>query len=315
MDKKTECEVVQELLIGYVDDVLNVESKKIVEKHLIECTNCQKRLEDIKNDIKDSDNSQKNEIDYLKKIRRKNVIKSILITIGIIVFICLIIYIRKLIIVNSFMSKAEKTLKTNNFYRETTQISSQDATFVTKIYYKDGKRKKVTEIYSNDGVKTLSTEYATVGTDEKKFVDEYEKKVSIEKGELTKIYNREKNLKEIPYMNRNITYVLGMAFYKSIYTDTFSIGKEYYVLKDIFDKSQRWQVWIDKETGLTLREINKEAVTSYYPGTQITKDIMDYVTKNEYEFGVVTDEDVKEPDFTGYTINYVNIDKIIEEAK
>lgn len=315
MDKKTECEVVQDLLIGYVDDVLNVESKKIVEKHLIECTNCQKRLEDIKNDIKDSDNSQKNEIDYLKKIRRKNVIKSILITIGIIVFICLIIYIRKLIIVNSFMSKAEKTLKTNNFYRETTQISSQDATFVTKIYYKDGKRKKVTEIYSNDGVKTLSTEYATVGTDEKKFVDEYEKKVSIEKGELTKIYNREKNLKEIPYMNRNITYVLGMAFYKSIYTDTFSIGKEYYVLKDIFDKSQRWQVWIDKETGLTLREINKEAVTSYYPGTQITKDIMDYVTKNEYEFGVVTDEDVKEPDFTGYTINYVNIDKIIEEAK
>lgn len=315
MDKKTECEVVQDLLIGYVDDVLNVESEKIVEKHLIECTNCQKRLEDIKNDIKDSDNSQKNEIDYLKKIRRKNVIKSILMTIGIIVFICLIIYIRKLIIVNSFMSKAEKTLKTNNFYRETTQISSQDATFVTKIYYKDGKRKKVTEIYSNDGVKTLSTEYATVGTDEKKFVDEYEKKVSIEKGELTKIYNREKNLKEIPYMNKNITYVLGMAFYKSIYTDTFSIGKEYYVLKDIFDKSQRWQVWIDKETGLTLREINKEAVTSYYPGTQITKDIMDYVTKNEYEFGVVTDEDVKEPDFTGYTINYVNIDKIIEEAK
>ena len=315
MDKKTECEVVQDLLIGYVDDVLNVESKKIVEKHLIECTNCQKRLEDIKNDIKDSDNSQKNEIDYLKRIRRKNVIKSILMTIGIIVFICLIIYIRKLIIVNSFMSKAEKTLKTNNFYRETTQISSQDATFVTKIYYKDGKRKKVTEIYSNDGVKTLSTEYATVGTDEKKFVDEYEKKVSIEKGELTKIYNREKNLKEIPYMNRNITYVLGMAFYKSIYTDTFSIGKEYYVLKDIFDKSQRWQVWIDKETGLTLREINKEAVTSYYPGTQITKDIMDYVTKNEYEFGVVTDEDVKEPDFTGYTINYVNIDNIIEEAK
>lgn len=315
MDKKTECEIVQDLLIGYVDDVLNVESKKIVEKHLSECTNCQKRLEDIKNDIKDSDNSQKKEIDYLKKIRRKNMIKSIFMTIGIIVFIFLIIYIRKLIIVNSFINKAKETLKTNNFYRETTQISSQDATLVTKTYYKDGKRKKVTEIYSNDGVKTLSTEYATVGTDEKKFVDEFEKKVSIEKGELTKLYNREENLKENPYMNRNITYVLGMAFYKSIYTDTFSIGKEYYVLKNVFDKSQRWQVWIDKETGLTLREINKEAVTSYYPGTQITKDIMDYITKNKYEFGIVTDEDVKEPDFSGYTIDYVDIDKIIEEAK
>ena len=32
MDKKTECEIVQDLLFGYADEVLNTQSKKLVEK-------------------------------------------------------------------------------------------------------------------------------------------------------------------------------------------------------------------------------------------------------------------------------------------
>ena len=48
---KRECEIVQDLLLGYVDNVLNTESKKLVEKHLLQCSNCQKRLEEIKKDI------------------------------------------------------------------------------------------------------------------------------------------------------------------------------------------------------------------------------------------------------------------------
>ena len=51
MDKKTECEITQDLLLGYVDDVLNAESKKIVEKHLLECEKCQAKVNEIKNDI------------------------------------------------------------------------------------------------------------------------------------------------------------------------------------------------------------------------------------------------------------------------
>ena len=40
MEKKTECKIVQDLLFGYVDDTLNIESKKIVEEHLINCNKC-----------------------------------------------------------------------------------------------------------------------------------------------------------------------------------------------------------------------------------------------------------------------------------
>ena len=67
MEKKTECEIVQDLLLGYVDETLNKESKKLVEKHLIECENCSERLKEIREDIKENQNNQKKEIDYLKK--------------------------------------------------------------------------------------------------------------------------------------------------------------------------------------------------------------------------------------------------------
>jgi len=152
VDKKTECELTQDLLLGYVDNLLNAESKKIVEKHLLECTQCQSKLNEIKSDIVKNESSQKKQIDYLKKIRRKNNIKAVLLAIGIIFFIFVIIYLRKFIIVNDYMNKAEKSLSSENFYIETTQLVSSDTVVLTKEWYKDGKYKRETEIYSNDGV-------------------------------------------------------------------------------------------------------------------------------------------------------------------
>ena len=45
---KKECEVVQDLLFGYCDETLNKYSKELVEKHLINCIECQKAYEEIK---------------------------------------------------------------------------------------------------------------------------------------------------------------------------------------------------------------------------------------------------------------------------
>lgn len=59
MKNKTECEIVEDLLLGYVDGVLNTESKKLVDKHLLECDNCLKRLNEIKNDIEENENNEK----------------------------------------------------------------------------------------------------------------------------------------------------------------------------------------------------------------------------------------------------------------
>lgn len=315
MEKKTECEIVQDLLLGYVDGVLNEESRKLVEKHLLTCEKCRKKLDEIKTDMQENENNQKKEIDYLKKIRRKSRIKSILIALGIILILCFALYLYKFIIVNSFLSKAEKTLKTNNLYKETIQMMGDNQTSVTKTYYKDGKYKSVSEMYSDNGVEVYDIKYASVDAEERIVIHEKEKRVTKETGKVTKMMNQEENLKFVPFVqNRNsLLLKLGTAFYMSITTDNHKIGREYYVLRNQFEANQRWEIWIDKETGLPLKEVNKEGAETRFVGTDIVKEVRDNTQEYQYEFGIVTDEDVEIPDLSGYQIEYVNTDTIFEQ--
>ena len=312
MEKKTECEIVQDLLLGYVDDTLNAESNRLVEKHLVECENCIERLKEMKEDIKQNENNQQKEIDYLKKIRGKSKIKSILMAISIVCMLSFIVYLYKVITVISFMSKAEKSLKTNNFYKETVQVLSNNRTSVRKEYYKDGKYKLVSEIYSDDGIENDMTEYASVDSDERISIDTNHKKATIIKGNFTKMQNQELNFKWVPFIpNRQNLYAnLGTAFIMSIHTDTYQIGREYYVLRNQFEKSGCWEIWIDKETGLPIKEINREGVKEFFPETEIVKEVQDMIQEYKYKFGIVTNEDVDVPDLTNYEVEYSSNDEI-----
>lgn len=321
MERKTECEIVQDLLLGYVDGVLNSESKKLVEKHLLECERCQKKLEDIKKDIKEDENNQKKEIDYLKKIRRKTRIKAILIALGIILVIFIGIYLYQFTIVNTIANKAKNNLNTNNFYKETTDMLGDGVTSVTKTYYKDGKYKSVWEMYTDEGKEIYSTKYATANSDESINISEVNKKITVEKGEFTKLFNKEENLKGVntlPFDANNIIAKLGAAFVMSIDVDTYQVGKEYYVFNNRFERTKYWEMWIDKETGLPIKTINKEGRKSFYTGTEVVKEVGDNIQEFKYEFGTVTDEDVKVPDFntlSDYEIEYLEDEDWIVNAK
>lgn len=66
---KKECDIVEDLLFGYVDNTLKEGSKELVEKHLKTCQNCKEILEDIK---KDEDKGTENkEVEGLKKVNKK----------------------------------------------------------------------------------------------------------------------------------------------------------------------------------------------------------------------------------------------------
>lgn len=307
MNKKTECEIVQDLLLGYVDDVLNEESKKIVEKHLSECKECQTKLNEIKTDIENNENNQKKQIDYLKKIRRKNNIKAILMAIGIIFFICLIIYLRKFIIVNDIMNKANISLASENFYIETAHVTLGDSVVLTKEWYKDGKCKMIREIYSDEGVKVDPAEYATINTDERIIVDHENKIVTIEKGEFTEIINKEKSIGNASFGQKySLISKLRTAFFSSITTSTQDLGREYYLLTKAFDKDSNYEQWIDKDTGLPLRISGNGKSKSFFTGTNIVKEEFDNRFEYKYEFNIVTDEDVTVPDYSNYEIKYIN---------
>ena len=110
MKNKKECEIVQDLLVNYADGILNPESKKLVEEHIKDCENCQLELKHIQEDSKEKENKEQIELDYLKKIRIKSKIKSILLAIGIIALIAFIIFLNNFLKINSIMNKADKSL-------------------------------------------------------------------------------------------------------------------------------------------------------------------------------------------------------------
>lgn len=312
MEKKKECEIVQDLLLGYVDNTLNETTKKVVEKHLLECEECQKRLTEIKKDIAEHENNQKKEIDYLKKLRRKNRIKSIIMAFVTIIVIAILIYIYKLIIITNIVNKAEETLKSNNLYKETRQIIGRDKVSIIKYYYKDGKYKKIDEIYTEEGAEIINTEYTTVDSDETYSINEKEKTVIIQKGDFTKMMNSERNLKFVPHILdviENDIIKFGIAFTMSITTDNYQSNKEYYVIKNQFEKTPSWELCIDKETGLPIKETNFNSSKIHFAGTDIVKEVRNDEQEYIYKFNIVTDEDVKMPDLTGYEKIY-NEDEI-----
>jgi len=308
MEKKIECKIVQDLLLGYVDNVLNEESKKIVEKHLSECDMCQKRLMEIKQDIEDNEITQEKEIDYLRKIRIKNRIKSIFIAVGILFLIAFIIFLRKFLIVNDLSNKAEKSLASENFYKESVQRISSEKAVLVKEYYKDGKYKIIEETYTDDGVKVGNATYATVNSGERIEIDSENKIVRIDQSKFAELMNTENNLKNLHSAKSSFIYNFLKALCCSIQTSYRSLGREYFVLST-WDKD-KGEIWIDKETGLTLKNdlVGNGAYVNYYPGTNIIKEELRVVHEYRYEFDIVTDEDVTVPDYTGYEIKYINQD-------
>lgn len=309
MEKKTECKIVQDLLLGYVDDVLNEESKKVVEKHLSECNMCQKRLKEIKQDIENDEITLEKEIDYLRKIRIKNRIKSIFIAVGILFLIAFIIFLRKFFIVNDLSNKAEKSLESENFYKESVQRISSEKAVLVKEYYKDGKYKIIEETYTDEGVNVGNATYATVNSGERIEIDNENKIVRIDKSKFAELMNTENNLKNLHSAKSSFVYNLLKALCCSIHTSYRSLGREYYVITHVWDKD-KGEIWIDKDTGLTLKSDveGNGTIVNYFPGSNIAKEEFRAVYEYRYEFDVVTDEDVTVPDYTGYEVKYINQD-------
>lgn len=94
-----ECDIVQDLLIGYNDKTLKEGSKEFVDNHLKECENCRKIFDEIKiDDIQEEENIK---IDYLKKLNKKNSKKNKFIILLIIV-VSIIVLINAIIFINYY---------------------------------------------------------------------------------------------------------------------------------------------------------------------------------------------------------------------
>lgn len=93
----------------------------------------------------------------------------------------------------------------------------------------------------------------------------------------------------VTYVSNGILANLQYALITGI-DSTYCNGKECYVIK-----GNSYERYIDKETGLAVRNIeksNKEIVRK-------NDTVVDY----EYKFNIVKDSDIVKPDTTGYIVN------------
>ena len=55
---KFDCEIIQDLLPLYIDDVCSIKSKAIVEEHVTECSNCKELLDELDELLQDGSGVQ-----------------------------------------------------------------------------------------------------------------------------------------------------------------------------------------------------------------------------------------------------------------
>lgn len=111
MSEKIKCEVIQDLLPLYVDDLTSSETKNEIEKHILNCQKCNLFYSDLKSSlIIENQEDRLMEIDYLKKIRTSSNKKYFFGILSSILIVSLVLFLKLFIFgtpTNNFILDAE----------------------------------------------------------------------------------------------------------------------------------------------------------------------------------------------------------------
>ena len=121
MTQSEECELVQDLLLGYSDNILNEYSQRLVEKHLKICDKCKNSLTEIKKDS--TEETEEKEIEYFKKVNKKMNKKNVLLSISCVIILLVIIIATYIVIAYSGRTaRMEVFISKEATFDEKTQI-------------------------------------------------------------------------------------------------------------------------------------------------------------------------------------------------
>ncbi len=278
--KNKECNYVQDLLPNYIENLTTSDTNCLLEEHLRSCKGCSKALNSMKRELpKGNAPANEKEINYLRKFKHKlRFIKFIVLGIFL---IFMIIAIRKTIILTTLESKAIQTSLSTNYYIEE-RISSEAYPYsVRKTYFLDGSFfvKDISYLFEENtdevAISGIAYTYFSNG-DGLYLVNDISNnyKVNFKVDNISTIHPRLCYIYETHFLTNFIT-----SFSTSIHSAVLD-GKQCYVLT-----KRGIEQYIDKETGLILRENNVHRTSDYI-----------------YRFDVVTPSDIIRPDPTGYTI-------------
>ena len=307
---KNECEVIKDLLPGYIAGILSNDTEEAVNEHIDNCENCKKMLDRMKSSLPNipNDSDEKVEIDYLKKHNKKmRILKNLILFIILFVVLFSFGIIIKYNYISSIMQKVSNNIKKiekqNNYVVTITEHGidyerEKDYSYITKYYYKDDKYKTEKHSIANFDIingntynygEIDSNSQITIVDDTKTVYKENRNYVYMKKEYLLRDL---KNAIQIFDTNFGLVGNLYMKSNYQIRNDRYN-GKECYVFKS--DCSEYYfEYWIEKDSMMLIRTV---------------QDIYNRIyTENTYELtrDIVKDEDVSIPDLDGYTIKETN---------
>lgn len=276
MQENRECKIIQDLLPSYIEKLTNEETNHFIEEHLKVCEECKKTLENMQKELTTNTNKRDNrEVKYIKKYSHKmKILKCILL---IIILGYALLVGRRTFILFSLSQKAKENQFNSNYY--------------VKLYSYQGSALTITESYHK------GEDYLTTRTSFNK--DNQISQITFYKKGAEEIcftqWNGKKYLQDMKTMLGGqvlpVTYVsdgllanLQYAFLIGI-DSTYCNGRACYVIK-----GDTYERYIDKETGLAVREIEKSSKSV----ERQTDMVVDYA----YQYNVVEDSDIVKPDIT-----------------
>ena len=271
MEKKKECRIVEDLLPNYVEGLTNKISNEFIEVHLEGCCTCkterQRMAEKIKAKVA---HNQKEEIDYMKKYKRKmNILTSI---IGIIMLIELIFLGdlgRKFLIINKYKIQMAKK-NPDNYYIKL--INNEEKTFI-ESWSKENKSVNKTILEDREQIRYSDTDNAWL------IIRDRKGKIAI-KMDREQMGSAAIGIGYDSIFTENIWETIQYAFNSKVTSEVYNGIECYRVYNNEYE-----QTYINKEDFRPIRIVNKDTDFSY-----------------EYVIDEVTDNQVEFPDITGHEI-------------
>lgn len=203
--------------------------------------------------------------------KKMKIWKKILLLILVLFLLFAIFVVRKYIIVTNLLSASKKYVDKTNYIVEVYSLQS-NAVNLSKTYYKDGDYLSTVRTYNNNtlderGLTVYNKDNKTIG-----IIQSGEEKIALLQGN---VLGASTMVSTFNIFN-DTTFKLQLSLMSKITTDVCN-NKECYLI----ELSKDYKIWVEKETGIILREIN-----------------IDYITNRNYIFDTVTNENIKEPDIS-----------------
>ncbi|MBQ6991990.1 MAG: hypothetical protein IJN50_03645 [Clostridia bacterium] len=201
--------------------------------------------------------------------------KKILLVVLALIVVFAIITLRKYIIITNLISASKNYVGKTNFIVDTYGLTNDSVT-LTKIYNKDENFLSTHKTYSNNITEIRSLTVYNKDNEKIGIIESGEDKIALLNGNIAIGATGINTMSEFD----DIKFKIPLVFTSKITTEECN-NKECYLI----ELSKDYKIWVEKETGIIVREMD-----------------IGYITNRTYIFDVVKDEDIIKPDISDCVI-------------